>query len=305
MTTSPYSDITTFVRDIIQLRNRLIGPNVTKKDNDDYKLLTKVMAAYHRIKNNPLMIIDTISNLDNMPNFATSQTATQSTTQTSTQSTTQTSTQLTTQTSTQAGTTQAVMTERKGSDDSYGPMYLFGNSTVTTEKPKEPESEDERPINELFEYDEETSSDKEDVNKMYQKAKICLDRAISNKHFIAIKYTSDDDKTSTMGTISSSSSDEEYVDVDVGEDADDEQDSNALEEYDPAILENLENDPAIIASRKMKEMFDQQNVQNLGGRHQSVNDDDDDYYYRKPSYGYREAPPPYAYAEYAGYTDLC
>lgn len=191
-TTTKYNDLLQYIREVVELRNKLVN-NPTEKDLNTYKLLTKTFGAYYRIKNNPALIIDSIADVDIPQN--------------------QVQNQVQTQIQSHVQTLHAPITrpyisvaDSSSSDDnehsSYAD-YLFGDSNDADNKqlvlfPQKSEINDEdededdsKDVEELFdelEFCSETPQPDKDseVTNMYKKANISLNRAISQKSYIVI-----------------------------------------------------------------------------------------------------------------------
>ena len=174
-----YQNLLQYVKDIVQLRSRLMIQNPDQKDLNEYKLLEKCFGAFYRIKNDPHILLDSIlkmpnvSNVQHMafvPNVS--------------------STQLPSTKLDESGTQKAV-------------MYMFGNNdqpeNKTVQSLSSLESDDDKEMKELFLSDDERESlpDDIDVLKRFKISEIKLNRAISEKKYVII----DDDESESENNL--------------------------------------------------------------------------------------------------------
>jgi len=150
-----YAELLKYIREIVSLRTRLMKENPDKKDLDNYKLLTKTFGAYYRIKDDPNIIIDSISKLDKIDNEQ----------------------------------------QHTNNVSKPTLTYMFNDVDVSTTTVAQNDKDsdinsnsDDRSIDELFANDIDEEQEKvledADVDNMYRKSEILMKKAINSKKYV-------------------------------------------------------------------------------------------------------------------------
>jgi len=179
--TTKYGELLKYIREIVSLRTRLMKQNPDKKDLNNYKLLTKTFGAYYRIKDDPNIIIDSISKLDKIDNEQP-------------------------QTNNVSKPTITYMFN----DNDISATSVAQNDTDSDVN----SNSDDRNIDELFANDIDEEQEKVlgdiDVDKMYRKSEILMKKAINSKKYVATNI----DDISTTEVINIDNTTLEGIDTD-------------------------------------------------------------------------------------------